>query len=159
MQLFATVNVGVKISLLRAWSLKALVLPFYVLAGLLVITGILVAQEDDRTPLLQIHTGTGNPRGAVITLSSRAEPVVQIGTWDKDSTVDVALYTVNKEFLLNYLRHTSEGKRITERPDVSQLEKVADFTKDVVGSYSSGAKISLPIGESGIWYLVSNWIK
>ena len=143
---------------LRRLTLKALLTPFFILAGLFCATSLFAGQFGDKPSVSVPFFSTKKAEwatGGVITLSSRDEPVIVIGSQETSGEIKVKLYKANKDFLFNYLRHTSENKQIQTRTDVSGMEQVAEFTETVTASYSDGKRISLPLEDSGIWYITN----
>lgn len=144
------VELPVSFIALRKLTVRMLLVPFFVLGGLFFVTSILNAQFGERIPYFAIRE---HGSGGVITLSSQTEPVIEVGAWSTSGKATVTLFKVDRDFALNYLRHTSEGKQITGTQDTSSLQQVTQFTQDIASSYSNGSRVTLPLEEAGIWYI------
>jgi uncharacterized protein YfaS (alpha-2-macroglobulin family) len=140
----------VSIKILRKLSVHTLILPFFFLASLFVVSSLLVvAQSQREVPQLRLEANKEGS-GGVVTLSSKSDPVIELSSWNMSGTADMVLYKADRNFLLNYLRHNNEGKQIVPTVDTSTLQEVARFSENI---NNSGTRVSLPLDPSGVWYL------
>lgn len=137
-----------KKSVFSKLTVRLLTIPFVVLAGLYLVTSFLLAEIGKQVPQLSLSDGARG--GGVITLSSQAEPVIDISSWNASGQAKITLYKADKAFLLNYLRHTTENKQILSSVDTTNMQQVAQFS-EYIGS--GATRVNLPLDASGIWYL------
>ncbi len=92
-------------------------------------------------------------RGGLITLASTADPTIEVGSWEVSGDATFTLFQASEETLLKYLQYNDEGKQSGGQIDTSVLTQVTSFQQFLGSGYDSASKISLPLSESGIWYL------
>lgn len=91
--------------------------------------------------------------GGVFSLTSFAEPSIQISSFNISGTAQVEIYQTNEEALLNYLLHNQKGFQIKKEPDSNQLQYITAINHEVTLGYGKESKLLLPLSESGIWFL------
>ncbi|HCE31024.1 hypothetical protein A2778_05265 [Candidatus Daviesbacteria bacterium RIFCSPHIGHO2_01_FULL_40_24] len=95
----------------------------------------------------------GYASGGLISLASTDEPAVIIGGYNLAGDAEVSLYEADENHLLDYLTHDKEGKQTKKSPDVSKLQFITTVNRPINTGSGRETKISLPLGEKGIWYL------
>lgn len=117
-------------------------------------TGSDVLGHNIQAPQIYISGGDqGYSSGGMIALASTDEPAVQIGGYNISGSAEIAMYEANEDALLDYLTHDKDGKQIKKNPDLSKFRYVTTVSHNInTGSYE-GSKVTLPLGETGIWYL------
>jgi uncharacterized protein YfaS (alpha-2-macroglobulin family) len=91
--------------------------------------------------------------GGVIALASTDEPAVQIGGYQISGAAEIAMYEANEEALLDYLIHDKDGKQIKAKPDITKFQYVTTVKHNINTSSYEGTRVTLPLKETGIWYL------
>lgn len=104
------------------------------------------------TPRIYISaTESGFTSGGLISLSSTEEPAVTIDGYKITEDAQIDMYKANVDAVLAYLTHDDHGKQTKAAPDISKLEYVTQVKTAV--DTGQGTKITLPLTDSGIWYL------
>lgn len=107
-----------------------------------------------RSPQIFIYGGDhGYSSGGMISLASTDEPAVQIGGYNISGKAEIAVYLADEDSLLNYLIHDQEGKQTKTSPDLSKFEYITTIKHDLGTNSYEGSKVTLPLKETGIWYL------
>ncbi len=107
-----------------------------------------------QSPQIFIYGGDNSfSAGGLISLASTDEPAVQIGGYNISGNATVEIYKANPDMLLDYLTHDKDGKQTKTKPDVSKLEFVGTTSHSINTNSYEGSKVSLPLAESGVWYL------
>jgi uncharacterized protein YfaS (alpha-2-macroglobulin family) len=107
-----------------------------------------------RSPQIYIQGGDSPfSAGGLIALASTDEPAVQIGGYNISGQAEVSIYKANLDLLTNYLTHDKDGKQTKAAPDVSTLEFLGTTNHSINTDSYEGSKVSLPLQETGIWYL------
>ncbi len=107
-----------------------------------------------QSPQIFIYGGDNSfSAGGLISLASTDEPAVQIGGYNISGNATVEVYKANPDMLLDYLTHDKDGKQTKTKPDVSKLEFVGTTSHSINTNSYEGSKVSLPLAESGVWYL------
>lgn len=93
--------------------------------------------------------------GGVVALSSVDEPVLNISSYNGDGKeATFEFYKANKKSLLTHLIYNNENKQIYTEPDQQSLQFVTSFSQRLSSdSNSNTTKITLPLDETGIWYV------
>lgn len=107
-----------------------------------------------QAPQIYIYGGEQQYRsGGMIALASTDEPAVQIGGYNISGAAEIVMYKANEGALLDYLTHDKDGKQTRKTPDLSKFQYVTTVKHDIEKSSYEGSKVTLPLGETGIWYL------
>jgi uncharacterized protein YfaS (alpha-2-macroglobulin family) len=113
-----------------------------------------VLGRNIQAPQIYIYGGDQKfVSGGMIALASTDEPAVRIGGYNISGAAEVAVYQANEDALLGYLTHDKDGKQIKTSPDLSKFRYVTTVRHDINTSSDEGSKITLPLTETGIWYL------
>ncbi|KKU48120.1 MAG: Alpha-2-macroglobulin domain protein [Candidatus Woesebacteria bacterium GW2011_GWF2_46_8] len=98
-------------------------------------------------------TDGGYGKGAVVSLSSTADPALILNTYNISGLAQFSLYKASEEVLISYLLHDKDGNTLQKSVDISSLELVSKF-EQAITSGTGGTKVSLPIKDAlGIWFL------
>lgn len=110
--------------------------------------------SNAQVPQIYVSGGDqGYSNGGVIALASTDEPAVVIGGYNISGNAEISLYEANENSLLEYLTHDKDGKQTKKDPDVNQFHYVTSVNQNINTRSYQGSKVSLPFGETGIWYL------
>ncbi|MGW8184940.1 MAG: alpha-2-macroglobulin family protein [Candidatus Moraniibacteriota bacterium] len=92
-------------------------------------------------------------RGGLFSFTSKNEPVIILGAHDIDGDATVDIYRVDISDALRSFVYDKEGKQLNILSDYGKFKKVASFSQYVFpgNDRNSGARITLPIEESGVW--------
>ncbi len=90
--------------------------------------------------------------GGIIPIASTDEPAVKIGGYNISGTAEVYLYKANTDTLLSYLIHDDKGNQLNNSVDTNSLEFITKVSQELSKDTSSN-KVTLPLSETGIWYL------
>ena len=113
-----------------------------------------VLGHNVQRPEIYISGGDqGYSTGGMIALASTDEPAVQIGGYNISGSAEVALYEANDDVLLDYLTHDKDGKQTKKKPDESKIRYITTVKQDINTGKNDGPKVTLPLGDKGIWYL------
>lgn len=91
-------------------------------------------------------------RDGVINLSSFQEPSVFINTYNITDKVELKLYKVTEDDLLNYLVHDKDNYLTKKNVDADNDYEFIT-SKEVAVESQANSKVLLPLDETGIWYL------
>ena len=107
-----------------------------------------------QSPQIYIYGGDSSfSSGGLIPIASTDQPIVQIGGYNISGNAQIDIYKADSAILLDYLLHNKDGKQIKSAPDVSKLESLGTTNHNINTTSYEGSKVSLPLGETGIWYL------
>lgn len=108
-----------------------------------------------QSPQIYISGGENSySAGGMIALASTDESAIYIGGYNITGVAEVGVYEANEDSLLDYLQHDKDGKQIKKTQDVSKFNYVTTIKQSLdTGSSSQGVKLTLPLKETGIWYL------
>ena len=107
-----------------------------------------------QSPQIYIYGGDNAfSSGGLIPLASTDEPSIQIGGYNISGSAQVDLYKADTGLMLDYLLHNKDGKQIKSSPDTSKLEFIGTTNHNINTSSYMGSKVSLPLSETGVWYL------
>lgn len=115
-----------------------------------------VLGRNIQAPQIYIYGGEQKySSGGMIALASTDEPAVQIGGYNISGNAEIAMYEANEDALLDYLTHDKEGKQTKKSPDLSKFQYVTTVKHNIsTGSnIYEGTRVTLPLKETGIWYL------
>jgi uncharacterized protein YfaS (alpha-2-macroglobulin family) len=108
----------------------------------------------DRRPEIFVSKDNGwHSRTGIIPLSSTDDPTVQIGSYDLSGQAQIDIYQANRDLLLQYLLHDSEGQQLNPTINSADLPHIATTHEQINHGYDNATQVTLPIEESGIWYI------
>jgi len=114
--------------------------------------GVLGSYSYYQTPQIYISAGeNAYSSGGLISLASTDDPAVFINGYKITEDASIDMYRADENAVLTYLSHDDKGKQIKAEPDTSKLTFVTQVKTAV--DTSQGTKVTLPLEDSGIWYL------
>ena len=91
-------------------------------------------------------------RGSLISITSKEEPVINLGAHyiEGDATIDI--YQVDIEDVLQSLRYNKEGEQLNNAINFDKYRKVTSFTQDISsGGERNYQRVLLPLEKTGVW--------
>lgn len=107
-----------------------------------------------RTPEVYVYAGDNSfSSGGLITMSSLAEPVMEVSTYNAYGKYNITVYQTSVDPILNYLQYTDEFKQKNSTVDTSGMTQIASFEQEILGNSEDSRRIVLPIGNIGQYYV------
>lgn len=117
-------------------------------------SGAIYPQTNVGKPSLDILSDSqGNARNGLIALASTDEPAVYLDGYNVSGDAEITLYQTDQNALLNFLLYDKDGKQLYGNPDTGGFQLVTTLTQKLNSGNDKDTKVSLPLGESGVWYL------
>ncbi|HUS60196.1 MAG TPA: MG2 domain-containing protein [Nevskiaceae bacterium] len=91
--------------------------------------------------------------GGVLALASTEEPAVEVGSYNVSGQAEITVYEADEKALFDYLAHDEKGNQLNKSVDTTNFQHITTTTHQINSGYDNTYKITLPLGETGIWYL------
>lgn len=91
-------------------------------------------------------------RGSLIALTSKDEPVINLGAHYIEGDAEVEIYQVTMEDVLQTLTYDKKGQQLYNSSSLDKYKKLTSFTQHLSsGGERNYQRVSLPLEKTGVW--------